>query len=357
MSAAEQNAIPAITIDGRRIGPGHPPYVIAEMSANHNGSLERAVALMVAAKQAGADAVKLQTYRPDTITLDHDGPEFIIREGLWAGRRLYDLYEEAQTPWEWHEPLFAKGRELGLTVFSSPFDPTAVDFLEALDAPAFKIASFEIVDLPLIRKAAAGGRPLIISCGMAGPTEIEEAVTAASDGGCHELALLHCVSGYPTPVAEANLQTMVDMRNRFGICIGLSDHSEGIAAALGAVALGATIIEKHVTLSRADGGPDAAFSLEPRELAMLTRQSREVWEALGTISYCEQSSERPSKRHRRSLYVVASIAKGEAFTPQNLRSIRPAEGLPPKHLPEILGKRAAVAIPRGTPLSWDLIDR
>ena len=355
MSPACDERRSTISVDGRRIGPDHPPYVIAEMSANHNGSLERAFAIMTAAKEAGADAVKLQTYRPDTITLDHDGPGFRIEDGLWAGRRLYELYEEAQTPWDWHEPLFAKGRELGITVFSSPFDPTAVELLASLGAPAYKIASCEIVDLPLIRRTAACGRPLIISCGMADEEEIEDAVAAARDAGCQDLALLHCVSGYPTPIEQANLRTIVDMRERFGTPIGLSDHSMGVAAASAAVALGASIIEKHFTLSRDDGGPDAAFSLEPAELARLTQQCRDVWQALGEPSYGVQPSEAGTRRFRRSLYAVTTITKGEVFTLDNVRSIRPADGLPPKHLPDILGKMAAKSIAKGTPLSWDLV--
>ncbi len=351
----KKTGTPYISIAGRVIGPGEPPYVIAELSGNHKGDLQRALALLEMVKEAGADAAKLQTYTADTITIDHDGPEFLITEGLWAGRRLYELYQEAHTPWDWHGALMEKGRELGLTVFSSPFDPTAVDFLAGLNVPAYKIASFEIVDLPLIRHAARQGRPLIMSCGMASLDEIAEAVAAARDGGCKSPVLLHCVSGYPSPPAEANLRTLSHLADEFGLPVGLSDHSPGVGVAVAAVALGACVVEKHVTLNRSDGGPDAAFSLEPHELRDLVRSCRAGWEALGAVRYGVKPSEGQSLKHRRSLYVVADMAAGETFTAENLRSIRPADGLPPKHLSEVLGRRAKAPIRRGTPLRWDLL--
>jgi N-acetylneuraminate synthase len=346
----------AFSIAGRAIGPGCPPFVVAELSGNHNGKIERAFALMEAAKAAGADAVKLQTYTQDTITIDHDGPGFVIESGLWQGRSLYDLYREAHTPWDWHPALFAKGRELGLTVFSAPFDPSAVALLEALDAPAYKIASFESIDLPLIARAARAGKPLIVSTGMADAAEIAEAVAAARGAGCRDLALLHCISAYPAPPDEANLRTMLDLAERHDAVIGLSDHTLGTAVAVSAVVLGAAIVEKHVTLRRADGGPDAAFSLEPEELAALCRDCRTAWSALGRVSYDRAASERGNAIFRRSLYAVADIAAGERFTEANVRSIRPGFGMPPKHLPAILGKQAARAIARGTPLAADLIE-
>ncbi len=344
-----------LAIASRSIGPGQPPYIIAELSGNHNGKIEHAFAIMTAAKAAGADAVKLQTYRPDTITIDHDSRDFLIESGLWKGRRLYELYAEASTPWEWHEALFAKGQELGITVFSTPFDASAVELLEHLGAPAYKIASFENVDLPLIERVAATGKPLIISTGMATLTEIGDAVAAARRAGCRELALLHCVSAYPAPAADANLLTIPHLRDAFDTVVGLSDHTLGIGVAVAAAALGASIIEKHVTLRRADGGPDSAFSLEPAELDALCASCRDASAALGRICYGPKSSDAGSLRHRRSLYAVADIAAGEPFSPANIRSIRPAFGLPPKHYAELLGRVALTPIPRGTPLSWDVV--
>jgi pseudaminic acid synthase len=348
--------MPEITIAGRRIGPGHPPYVIAEMSGNHNGDIMRAFALLEAAKKAGADAVKLQTYTADTITIDHSGPGFRIEGGLWNGRTLYELYQEAHTPWDWHPRLFAKARELGIAIFSSPFDPTAIDFLEKLGAPAYKIASFEIVDLPLIQRAARTGKPLIISTGIADLGEIGEAVAAARTDGCREIALLHCTSGYPTPPEESNLRTLPHLAEAFAVVAGLSDHTPGTAVPVAAIALGANLIEKHFTLRRADGGPDAAFSLEPEELAELVTNCRTAWTALGKVSYELEASEKGSKIFRRSLYAVRDIPAGARLTAENVRSIRPGYGLPPKHLPEVLGRRAGRAIPRGTPLAWSLIE-
>jgi N-acetylneuraminate synthase len=343
-------------IDGRSIGPGHPPYVIAELSANHGGDLDVALRLVDAAKAAGADAVKLQTYRPDTITLKSDRPEFRIERGPWAGRTLWDLYEWAHTPWEWHEALFARARAAGITIFSSPFDPTAVDFLSDLGAPAFKVASFEAVDLPLIRAIAARGKPMIVSTGMADAQEIGEAVGACREAGDPPLALLHCVSGYPAPAADCNLRTLQDLATRFGVTVGLSDHTLGNAVAISAVALGASIIEKHVTLNRAGGGPDDSFSLEPPELAALCAGVREAWEALGTVDYGRKSSERDNALFRRSLYFVRDLAAGETVTPDAVRSVRPGCGAPPKMLDQILGRRVTGPVAANTPVRVDLLE-
>ena len=340
-------------IDTRPLGPDHPPYVIAELSANHNGNIEQAFAIMDAAKAAGADAVKIQTYRPDTITIDHDGPEFTIKGGLWDGQRLFDLYEWAHTPWDWHEALFEKARALEITLFSSPFDPTAVDLLEDLGAPAYKIASFELVDLPLIRKVAGTGKPMIMSTGMADEIEIAEALEAARGAGAQDLILLHCVSGYPAPASDYNLATIPDMAARFDVMVGLSDHTLDNTAAITSVGLGAVAIEKHVTLDRQGGGPDDSFSLEPPELAELVTGARTAWEARGRVDYGLKSSERGNAQFRRSLYVVADIPAGGVLTSDNIRSIRPGFGLAPKHLDTVLGRRAKTALTRGTALSWD----
>lgn len=345
-----------MTIDGRKIGAGAPPYIVAELSANHQGDIEHALSLIVAAKHAGADAVKIQTYTADTITIDIDGPGFKIESGLWRGRTLYELYQEASTPWEWHADLFAKARELDLTIFSSPFDPSAVDFLESLGSPAYKVASFEIVDLPLIERIAATEKPIIMSTGMASAGEIEEAVQAARGAGCKEIALLHCTSGYPTPPEDSNLATLGEL-TRHDVVTGLSDHTLGIAVPVGAVALGAAIIEKHMTLRRADGGLDSTFSLEPEELAEMVEACLIVSKAVGRSEYGLAPSEVENVVLRRSLYVVADIKAGEAFTQENIRSIRPGHGLPPKHLPDFLGRRAGRDLPRGTPLHWsDLVE-
>ncbi len=328
-------------LDGRRIGPDEPPYVIAEMSANHGGSLERALQVIEAARTCGASAVKLQTYRPDTITLDSDAEEFRIRGTLWEGRTLYDLYEEAHTPWEWHEPLFRRARELGITIFSSPFDETAVELLESLGAPAYKIASFEVVDLPLIRVVASTGKPLILSTGMADDEEIGEAVEAARSAGCEELALLHCVSGYPAPAADYNLRTIPDMRERFGCLVGLSDHTLDNTTAVASVALGASLIEKHFTLDRSGGGPDDSFSLEPAGLEELCTGARTAWEALGRVDYGRKSSEEGNVQFRRSLYWVRDLEAGAVVTADAVRSVRPGHGLPPKRLDDLIGRTLA----------------
>ncbi|MFM5438139.1 pseudaminic acid synthase [Aeromonas enteropelogenes] len=339
------------------IGPIQSPYVIAELSANHNGNLERALAIMTAAKEAGASAVKLQTYRPDTITLKSERPEFQIHGGLWDGHSLYDLYEWAHTPWEWHQALFAKGRELGLTVFSSPFDFSAVDLLESLDCPAYKIASFELVDLPLIRYAAQTGKPLIMSTGMANEAEIAAAVEMALKHGNGQLALLHCVSGYPAPAAEYNLRAIPMLRQRFGVEVGLSDHTLGSATAIAATALGATLIEKHFTLARADGGPDCAFSMEPTELAELVASVNTAQAALGVADYQLTPSEQGNRAFRRSLYLVKNIATGERLTEAHIQSVRPALGLPPADYDRLLGKRVTRDMRANQPLDWEWIEQ
>jgi N-acetylneuraminate synthase len=340
---------------GRAIGPNEPPYVVAEMSGNHNGDIGRAFAIMEAAKEAGADAVKMQTYTADTITIDHDGPGFTIEGGLWDGRTLYDLYQEAHTPWDWHQALFEKARALGIVLFSAPFDPTAIDFLESLNAPAYKIASFEAIDLPLIEKAAATGKPLILSTGMADLAEIEEAVAAARKGGATEILVLHCVSAYPAPAAECNLATIPDLAQKLGVLVGLSDHTLGTAVPIAAVANGAVMIEKHLTLRRADGGPDAAFSLEPEELKTLVDGVRTAWEAFGRPDYERKESEKGNVIFRRSLYIVRDVDEGEVLSEHNVRSIRPGFGLAPKHLPEIVGRPATRPLKRGDALEWTMI--
>jgi len=344
-----------IIIAGRQIGPGQPPYIIAEMSGNHNGDINRAFALIEAAKNAGADAVKLQTYTADTLTIDHDSPDFQITGGLWDGKSLYELYEQAHTPWDWHGRLFAKGAELGITVFSSPFDHTSVDFLETLNTPAYKIASFEAIDLDLVKKVAATGKPLIISTGMSNESEISETVHTARNAGGQNLILLHCISSYPAQPADMNLQTVPDMAARFDVPTGLSDHTLGTSVSVAGVALGACVIEKHFTLARADGGPDAAFSLEPDELRELVDSCRDIHAALGTATYERSESERSNMVFRRSLYVVEAMRAGDEFSRTNLRSIRPGYGLAPKHLTAILGQKAACDIPRGTPMSIGLV--
>ena len=344
-----------IEIAGRKIGLAHEPFVICELSGNHNGSLERALVMLEAAAATGADAIKIQTYTPDTITLDHDGPEFRIEGGLWDGRTLYDLYGEAQTPYEWHAALFAKAKQLGVILFSTPFDETAIDLLEGLDAPAYKIASFEVIDLPLIASVARRGKPMIISTGMANLAEIGDAVDTALQHGAPGVVLLHCVSAYPAPMDEANVRTVPDLAERFGVISGLSDHTPGSAASVAAVALGACVIEKHFTLARSDGGPDATFSLEPAEFTALTRDCKDAWRALGKVGYDLLGSEQGNIAFRRSLYVVADVAKGEVLTTAHVRSIRPGFGLAPRHLDEVLGKVAKRDLTRGEAFSWDMI--
>lgn len=346
---------PELAIAGRKIGRAHPPYVIAELSGNHNGDIGRALALIDAAAGTGADAIKIQTYTPDTITLRCDRPEFTIRGGPWDGRTLHDLYGEAHTPYTWHERLFARAAERGVPLFSSPFDDTAVDLLEALDAPAYKVASFEIVDLPLIARVSRTGRPIILSTGMATLGEIGAAVATARANGAAGVALLHCTSAYPARIEDANVATVPHLGAAFGCVAGLSDHTPGSAAAVAAIVLGGAVIEKHLTLSRADGGPDAAFSLEPDEFAALVRDCRAARAALGRVEYEVLPAESGNLAFRRSLRAVRPIAAGEAFTAENVRSIRPGGGLPPKALPDILGRRARDAIEAGAPLSWSLV--
>ena len=342
-----------IHIGNAKIGPGEPPYIVAELSGNHCGDIDRAYRLIDAAKAAGADAVKLQTYTADTMTIDHDGPGFVLDSGPWKGRRLYDLYQEAATPWDWHERLFAHAAEVGITIFSTPFDESAVAFLESLKAPAYKIASFEIVDLALIERVVQTGKPMIMSTGLASFDEIDTAVAWASG----EALLLHCVSGYPAPAREMNLQTMQHLAAMFDVPVGLSDHTLGTAVAVAAVTLGACLIEKHFTLDRADGGPDAAFSLEPAELKSLVNDCRTAWEALGEVRYAEAESETPQRHLRRSLYVVADVPAGALLTDVNVRSIRPGFGLAPKYLSAVLGRRASRALARGEPLGWPMVEK
>lgn len=345
-----------LEIAGRKIGPDHPPYIIAEMSANHNGSFERAREILTAAARTGVDALKMQTYTPDTITLNSDAPEFRINDGLWDGRTLYDLYAEAYTPWEWHKPLFEHARALDVTLFSSPFDRTAIDLLEDLGAPAYKIASFEAVDLPLIRYAASTGKPLIISTGMANAEEIGEAIDAARSAGGGQLAILHCVSGYPAPADQYNLRTIPELINRFRVVTGLSDHTLDTATAIAAVALGASIIEKHFTLDRAAGGPDDSFSLEPDQFHALCRDAKTAWSALGGVDFGKKSSELSNVSFRRSLYVTRNIMAGEIFDETNVRSVRPGYGLAPKHWDAVIGKKSTRDIAANTALAWDMID-
>ena len=344
-----------IAIDGRKIGPQFAPYVIAEMSANHNGDINNAYKIIEMAKKAGADAVKMQTYTPDTLTLDSDLPDFQLTEGLWVGRSLYQLYQEAYTPWEWHKPLFDYARKLGITIFSSPFDSTAVDLLEDLDAPAYKIASFESVDLPLIKYVAETGKPMIISTGMADAEEIEDAIEAAREGGCKQLAILHCVSGYPAPAEDYNLQTIVDMQQRYGVPVGLSDHTLDNTTAIASVALGACIIEKHFTLDRNGGGPDDSFSLEPAELKALCKGAKTASDALGRVDYGMKSSECGNVKFRRSLYFIKTIRAGEVVTRESIRSIRPGYGLAPKYFEDVIGRKVLKDVNNGEPVHWNIL--
>lgn len=344
--------IPSISIARRRIAADAPPYVIAELSANHNGKLDIAMKIIEEAKKASADAVKLQTYTADTITLNSHADEFQIHGGLWDGKTLYQLYQEAHMPWEWHKPLFEHARKLDITIFSSPFDNTAVDLLEDLNAPAYKIASFEAVDLPLIKYVAGTGKPMIISTGMANAEEIKEAIDAAREGGCKDLAVLHCVSGYPALAEDYNLRTIPDMIERFGVVTGLSDHTLDNTTAIASVVMGASIIEKHFTLDRSGGGPDDSFSLEPTELVALCRDSKTAWAALGKIDYGLKSSEQGNVKFRRSLYFVKKLRAGDLITADSVRSVRPGYGLAPKYLDEILGRYLSHSVDVGTAVTW-----
>lgn len=346
-----------VNIGGHLVGENYPPFIIAEMSGNHNQSLKKALQIMDAVAQTGAHAIKLQTYTADTITLDIKEGDFFIEDedNLWRGRSLYDLYQEAYTPWEWHEAIFKRCRELGMIAFSTPFDETAVDCLETLDVPCYKIASFENTDLPLIRRVAATGKPMIISTGMASVAEIDETVRVAREAGCEDLILLKCTSSYPASPGESNLLTIPHMRKLFDCPVGLSDHTMGIGAAVASVALGACLIEKHFTLSRADGGVDAAFSMEPEEMRQLVIETERAWQALGRISYSPGEQESKSLKFRRSLYIAKDMVAGEVLTPENLRIVRPGYGLEPKYYDVLLGKKINRAVKKGTPLSWDLI--
>jgi N-acetylneuraminate synthase len=350
-------SITEVKIGHIQVGSPQPPVVIAEMSGNHNHSLERALAIVDAAAKAGAHALKIQTYTPDTMTLDIDSGEFFIADqaNLWKGKSLYELYQEAQTPWEWHKPIFNRCSELGMVGFSTPFDDSAVDFLESLDVPCYKVASFENTDLPLIRKIASTGKPMIISTGMATVAELDETVRAARESGCRELVLLKCTSSYPSTPHDTNIATIPHMRELFGCQVGLSDHTMGIGVAVASIALGATLIEKHFTLRRADGGVDSAFSLEPEEMRMLVSETERAWQALGTVSYGPSGDEDKSLKFRRSLYVVQDIETNGRLTRDNLRAIRPGLGLAPKYLEIVLGKTVARGVKRGTPLTWDLL--
>ena len=341
----------------REVGRGHPPFIIAEMSGNHNQSLDRALAIVDAAADAGAHALKIQTYTPDTMTLDLDEREFHIADpnSLWAGTSLYALYGQAHTPWDWHQPIFARARSRGMIPFSTPFDDTAVELLERLDAPCYKIASFENTDLPLIRRVAATGKPLIISSGMATIADLDEAVRAARGAGCRDLVLLKCTSSYPATPENSNILTIPHLRDLFECEVGLSDHTMGVGAAVASVALGATVIEKHFTLSRSEGGVDAAFSLEPAELSQLVVETERAWLSLGAVRYGASSAEEKSRQFRRSLYIVKDLKAGDLLTAENVRTIRPGYGLAPKHMEAVLGRRVARDVARGTAVAWDLL--
>lgn len=346
-----------ICIGSHLIGASHKPFIIAEMSGNHNDSLERALAIVDAAAKAGAHALKLQTYTADTMTLNLNRDEFYISnpDSLWKGSSLYQLYQKAHTSWDWHQPIFERCRELGLTCFSTPFDITAVEFLETLDVPAYKIASFEIVDIPLIQKVAATGKPLIMSTGMATIGEVEEAVSAAREAGCQDLILLKCTSSYPAEPTDCHLNTIPHLRDLFGVQVGLSDHTLGVGVAVASVALGATVIEKHFTLSREDGGVDAAFSLEPHEMKQLVEETHRAHLALGRVHYGRTESEQKNLCFRRSLYVAEDIKAGDILTEKNLRAIRPGFGLAPKFYAQVLGKRVSQSVEKGTPFDWQLL--
>jgi N-acetylneuraminate synthase len=346
-----------IQIGGHLVGPSHPPFIIAEMSGNHNQSLDRAMALIDAAAKAGVHALKLQTASPDGLTLNIDSPEFLIDDpsSPWHGRNLYELYKEAVTPWEWHKPIFDRCAELGLTVFSSPFEPSAIDLLEELNAPCYKIASFELVDLPLIRKAAATGKPLIMSTGMASVADIQDAVEAAKGEGNNNIVLLKCTSNYPATAADANIATIPHLREMFGLQVGLSDHTLGIGVPCAAAALGATVIEKHFTLDRTDGGVDASFSLEPQEFKALVEESERAWASVGNVVYGGAAVEKKSLKFRRSLYIAKDLKAGDSLTEENLRIVRPGYGLAPKHIDVLLGRKINRDLPSGTAMKWQFI--
>jgi N-acetylneuraminate synthase len=345
-----------ISIAGRPIGEQQPPYIVAEMSGNHNGSLDRALELVKAAKDAGADAVKLQTYTADTMTLDVDHPRFRVGgENPWSGDHLYALYDKAHTPWEWHPDIFDYGKRLGIAIFSSPFDETAVDFLQSLDAPAYKIASFELVDVDLIRRCAATGKPVVMSTGMATREEIGDAVGAAREAGATEIIVLKCTSAYPAPAEEMNLRTIPDMARTLGVHVGLSDHTMGVGASVAAVAMGAVFIEKHFTLARSDGGVDASFSLEPPELASLVSETHRAHAALGTVSYVQGELETSFRKYRRSLFFVRDLPAGARIAENDVQALRPGDGLPPKHRSTVVGQTLKAAVVRGTPVSWDVL--
>lgn len=346
-----------IKIGSRGIGQGHAPFVIAEMSGNHNQSLERALEIVEAAAKTGAHALKIQTYTPDTMTINLNEREFHISDptSLWAGTSLYKLYGEAYTPWEWHKPIFDRARELGIIAFSTPFDDTAVDFLEELDVPCYKIASFENTDLPLIRRVAATGKPLIISTGMATVAELDETVRAARDAGCKDLILLKCTSTYPATAENTNILTIPHLRELFGCEVGLSDHTMGVGVSVASVALGASVIEKHFTLNRADGGVDSTFSMEPAEMTQLVIEAERAWQALGQVSYGPTAAEKKSTQFRRTLYIVQDLKMGDVLTSENVRAIRPGLGLPPKYLDQVIGMTVKQDVKRGAALSWDLL--
>jgi len=349
-------ANPFITIAKRKIGLDFPPYIIAEMSANHNGDIENAYKIILSAKKSGVDAVKMQTYTPDTITLNVDNEEFRVEGGLWDGRNLYELYKEAHTPFEWHKPIFEFARKNDMVLFSTPFDHTAVDLLEDLNTPAYKIASFELVDLPLIRYVASTKKPMIISTGMASIDEIHEAVEAANNAGCREIAILRTVSGYPAPAIDYNLNTIPDMMNRFGLVTGLSDHTIDNITAYSSIALGARIIEKHFTLNRNGGGPDDKFSLEQDEFGALCQGALTSWQSLGRINYSHKESEKGSLKFRRSLYFIKEMHAGDIITPSCIKSVRPGFGLAPNNFDQIIGKRLNSNVSYGTPVSWSMIE-
>ena len=346
-----------LKIKNKFIGLNHPPFIIAEMSGNHNQSLERALEIVEAAAKTGAHALKIQTYTPDTMTLDLDEREFHISDpnSLWAGTSLYKLYGKAYTPWEWHKPIFDRARELGMIAFSTPFDDTSADFLEKLDVPCYKIASFENTDLPLIRRVASTGKPLIISTGMASIAELDDTVKAAREEGCKDLVLLKCTSTYPATAGNTNILTIPHMRELFGCEVGLSDHTAGVGVSVASIALGASVIEKHFTLNRADGGVDSTFSMEPAEMAQLVQEAERAWQAMGQISFGATEAEKKSLVFRRSLYIVKDLKAGDALTPDNVRAIRPGLGLATKYLNVVMGKSAAQDIKRGTALTWNLI--